>query len=341
MTSRRGCGASQDPPPDPFLERERLQLHAPLQLLGGSFRFQSSNTQLLRLVDWAFAGLPAHQFSGRSPQFTVRLVLNRVPRANARLEPPNLTLVGGAGLLGGVAGSSNFVAVSPAQGSALVAVSRSMLRFPYHTRYELIEFAVFTLAARAQELIPLHAACVSRGERGVLLMGPSGAGKSTLALHCLLRELEFVSEDAVFVAPTDLRATGIANFLHLCPDTLHWLSRQQADLIRGSAVIRRRSGVRKFEVDLRRDGRRLAASPPHLAAVVFLSARAGGKSLLRSLSRAEVRSRLAAAQPYAASQPQWPTFARALERLGGFELRRGRHPLEAADALQRLLECAG
>jgi serine kinase of HPr protein (carbohydrate metabolism regulator) len=59
----------------------------------------------------------------------------------------------------------------------------------YLTRYELIEFAVFTLAQRVQGLVPLHAACVGRAGRGLLLMGGSGAGKSTLALHCLARRL--------------------------------------------------------------------------------------------------------------------------------------------------------
>jgi HPr Serine kinase C-terminal domain len=341
MTLHHRCAPGADPPPDPFLEQEPVRERGPLQLLGGSFRFESNSEQLLRWVDWAYAGLPAHALSARSPRLTVRLVLNPAGRAHSRIEPPPLTLMGGAGLLGAVAGGSNFVAMSPAQGSALVGVSRSMLRFPYHARYELIELAVFTLAARAQQLMPLHAACVSVADRGMLLMGPSGAGKSTVALHCLSGGLDFVAEDAVFVAPRNLRATGIANFLHVRADTLHWLSRKDATLIRHSEVIRRRSGVRKFEVDLRGGVYRLADSPPRLAGVAFLSARAGGKTLLRPLSGAEVRSRLVAAQPYAASQPQWKTFARSLERVGGFELRRGRHPQESVEALRQLLESSG
>ena len=36
--------------------------------------------------------------------------------------------------------------------------------------------AVFTLAARVQQLVPLHAACVGLKGRGVLIMGASGAG---------------------------------------------------------------------------------------------------------------------------------------------------------------------
>jgi hypothetical protein len=337
MKPRQPRGGS-DPSPDPFAEHEPQRTRAPLQLLGGRFHFESGSPELLRLVDWAYAGLPAHELSGRTPDFKVRLVLNGAgPRLRGRREPPDLTLVAGAGFLGGVAGPASFVALSPRERGALVVVAREMLGFPYHARYELIEFAVFTLAARAQQLLPLHAACVSREGRGLLLMGPSGAGKSTVALHCLLRGLDFVAEDAVFVAAKGLLATGIANFLHVCPDTLRWLSGPQARVIRAAPTIRRRSGVRKYEVDLRRSGHRLAATPAKLSGLVFLSPKPGGKTLLRELSAREVRTRLAAAQPYAAGQPQWRRFAAGIEQRGGFELRRGRHPQDSAAALHELL----
>src|SRR5258708_36266490 len=128
-----------------------------------------------------------------------------------------------------------------------------MLRFPYHTRYEVIEFAVFTLASRAQRLVPLHAACVGLDGRGILLMGPSGSGKSTVALQCLLDGFDFLSEDSVFVAPNSMRATGTANFLHVREDSLCWLGRSRArSMIRNSPIIRRRSGAGQFERDLPR-----------------------------------------------------------------------------------------
>jgi hypothetical protein len=193
-----------------------------------------------------------------------------------------------------------------------------MLRFPYHTRSELIEFAVYTLAARTQGLAALHAACVGKGGRGVLLMGASGAGKSTVALHCLLRGLDFLSEDAVFVQSSTMLATGAPNFMHVRSDSLRWLGRSRAaTAIRRSPVIRRRSGVRKFELDLRRGGFRLARAPLKLEAIVFLSARTAGKGpLLRPLERADMLARLELAQAYAAGQPEWPAFrARSPRRL--------------------------
>jgi hypothetical protein len=140
--------------------------------------------------------------------------------------------------------------------------------------------------------------------------------------------LDFLSEDSVFVAPDTMLATGVANFLHVRADSLGWLGRsREAAAIARSPVIRRRSGVEKFEVDLRRGRFQLAKSPLRIVGVVFLS----------SLSKSDLRANLAFEQAYGASQPQWRTFDRNLSHLGAFELRRGRHPLEAVEALRSLL----
>jgi hypothetical protein len=326
---------------DPFRELPPRMIREPLQLLGGRFRFETNSRELLRLVDSAYAGLPRHRLPGVVPRLRVGLLLSPPgqPRPNRRLEPPALNLFSAAGFLGGTTHSSDVVAVAPREKAALVVVSPKMLRSPYHTRCELIDFAVLTLAARAQGLVSLHAACVGRGGHGILLMGSSGAGKSTVALQCLLQGLDFLSEDAVFVAPDTLRATGIANFLHVRADSLRWVERPgDAAPIRDSPVIRRRSGVKKFELDLRHGGYRLAPSPLRIGAVVFLSAQKSHDGpLLRPLSKSTLLAKLANAQAYAANQPGWTTFAERLSDLGGFELRRGRHPLEAVGVLQSLL----
>jgi hypothetical protein len=170
-------------------------------------------------------------------------------------------------------------------------------------------------------------------------MGPSGAGKSTVALQCLLEGFSFLSEDSVFVTPDTLLATGVANFLHVRADSLKWVasSREQAK-IRGSKVIQRRTGVRKYEVDLRSGGYRLAERALKISGIVFLSARSGaGQPLLKRLGRAETLRRLVAEQAYAASQPPWATFTRNVGRLPAFELRRGQHPNDSVAALRELI----
>jgi hypothetical protein len=170
-------------------------------------------------------------------------------------------------------------------------------------------------------------------------MGPSGAGKSTVSLQSLLQGLDFLSEDSVFVAPDTMLATGVANFLHVRSDSLRWVGRaHDMAAIRKSPVIRRRSGAAKFELDLRRDGFRLAPAPLKIVAVVFLSAqRAGGRPLLQSLPKSRMLASLTAAQAYAANQPGWSRFSKSVAKLGAYEMLRGRHPLETVEVLFDLL----
>jgi len=331
------------PPPDPFGERRSVARCERLRVLGGAFDFETDSARLLRIVRAAYAQLPVHRIAASTPRFRVRLVLT--PGANARRpraspgEPPAVRALAADGLLCGAMDRANFVALTPQQRSALIVVAGDMLRYPYHVRYELLEFAVYVLAARVQGLVPLHAACLGRDDEGVLLMGPSGAGKSTVVLHGLLAGLDFLAEDSVLVTPAGLLATGVANFVHLRRDSLRFLAGpERRALLRRAAHIRRRSGVEKLEIDLRRLRCRLASAPLRIRAMVFLSARhaASGRLLVR-LPRRTVLARLAAAQRYAAQQPGWTAFHEQVARLPGYELRRGSHPLAAVEALRELL----
>lgn len=334
---------------DPFGERSDGLLRIRRQILGGSFEFASESRELMRLIRWAYDGLPPHRLGESPARMTVRLVLGghmeseraaRNARAGGVPEPPPFAMLSGPGLLCGAGDRSTLAVMSAEQGAALIVAARDLLRFPYHLRYELIEFAVFTLAARVQGLMPLHAACVGRGRRGLLLIGESGAGKSTAVLHCALRGLDLVAEDSLFVAPRSLLATGVANFLHVRRESLRFLPPAEASLIRRAPIIRRRSGVRKFEIDLRQRRFRLAPRPLAIDGLVALSARGAGRGpLLVPISSREALERLRLSQPYAASQPGWRTFAQRMRTVPAFELRRGRHPRESAEALEQL--CGG
>lgn len=335
--------ASNVPPADPFGEQQPPMLREQAQVLGAQFAFETNSPELLAIVSHAYQQLPAHTFSHAPPRFTVRLFLT--PSACTSVagnEPPQVRPLAGGGLLCGALDESSFAIIDPARQSALLIVSERMLQFPYHLRYELIEFAIYTLAARAQGLVPLHAACIGRSGCGILLMGPSGAGKSTVTLQCVLGGLDFLAEDSVLVQPESLLATGLASFLHLRHDSLQFLTNSvHAASIGNSPLIQRRSGVEKLEIDLRGSSHVLAPSPLRTAAVVFLSNDgAPGQPLLVPVHRETLASRLAENQRYAASQPGWSAFERGLTRLPAFELRRGRHPLEAAAALSELLEPA-
>ncbi|MBB6186056.1 serine kinase [Rhodanobacter sp. MP7CTX1] len=344
LTEDNGLGfraSVSDAVADPFCERSSHHFSMSRQILGGLFCFESSSEALLDLVEAAYADLPSHQLPMIAPEFRIELRLLPRQISPHAAEPPPVRVQSGAGLLCGVMDASNYVVLAPEQQRALVVASQDMLDHPYYLRYELIEFAVFTLATRGLGLVPLHGACVGRQGRGILLLGASGSGKSTLALHSLLQGLDFLAEDAVFVQPESLLATGVANYLHVQADALRFVDDEETRRwISQAPVIRRRSGVEKFEVDLRQERGRLAAAPLELVGAVFVSSEAaeGPDVLLGPVPADEIAARLFADQLYAAGQPGWHRFVERLTQQGVHLLRRGRHPRDSVDALRWLLD---
>ena len=326
---------------DPFCERSSHRFSMQKQILGGCFKFESNSEALLHLVEGAYAGLPQHHLPVAASPFHIELRLVSRYALPESVEPPPMQMQSGSGLLSSVMDAFNYVMLVPDQQRALIVASEDMLSRPYYLRYELLEFAVFTLATRGLGLVPLHSACVGRDGRGLLLLGSSGSGKSTLALHSLLHGLDFLAEDAVFVHPESMFATGVANFVHVQADALRFLDNDDTRRwISQAPVIRRRSGVEKFEADLRDGHGRLAMTPLELAGAVFVSREPASHpdALLSAVPAQEAMAWLANEQPYAAGQPGWHEFAQRLVQLGAHQLRRGSHPSASVNALRRLLD---
>jgi hypothetical protein len=326
---------------DPFGEDADASLQVRLTALGGDFVLTSPARQLLELAAEAFGGLPRLRVGRRPARFAVRLVLNEHRPGWARGQaPPPPAFSAGAGLLCAAIDAGNFAVIDVDMSRAMISVSKAMLEHPYYPRYELIELAFLTLAARAQGLVPLHAACVGTNGKGVLLIGASGAGKSTLCLHALGGGLQLLSEDSAFVSPTSLRVTGVPNYLHLAQDAPGFLPRGALRrTIERSPVIRRRSGARKFEVDIRELRAAAPPSPLRLVATVALSRRPAGRAgTLTPLDRDASVSTLRREQPYAVHRSHnWAAFERRFAELPAYELRRAEHPSIAAEQLLSLL----
>jgi hypothetical protein len=325
---------------DPFGEDLGTRLNARVSVLGGDFTVTTSAPRLLDLVNEAYGGLPEQRLERRSSHLTVRLLLNDRRQTWTRGDaPPPPVLSSGAGLLCATIDAGNFAIVDVGMARALICVSKDMLQQPYYPRYELVELAFLALASRVQALVPLHAACVGASGNGVLLMGASGTGKSTLCLHALAGGLQLLSEDSAFVAPKSFRVTGAPNYLYLAQDALAFL--QPGALRRAierSPVIQRRSGARKFQVDLRKLRAETARKPLRLLATVFLSRRAAGRRrILEPLDRDACVSRLRREQPYALRRSAgWDAFERRVAALPSYELRRTEHPDIAVRQLRGL-----
>ncbi len=323
---------------DPFAERRRRTWRRRYLVLGARIEFECETAALASVVDAAYGGLPATRARRGTPVYRVslRFVADGTGRLRAAPQP---RFSSGGGLISATIDASNYSVVAPADRSALVVASPAMLARPYDLRCELLEFAVFTLVARDQPVLPLHAACVGVGDRAVLLLGASGAGKSTATLQCMLAGLGVLAEDVVFVEPQRLTVTGVPNYVHLRLETPRLLAPPLARRIRRAPVIRRRnSGVRKYEVDLRGTASSGLRLPARLVGVVMLSRKVSGNgSLMRELPARELLRALDRDQPYARARPFWRTLRAGLRRLPKFRLERGATAADTATALAGLL----
>ena len=82
-----------------------------------------------------------------------------------------------------------------ASGMASIWVTRATVADTDTFRYQFLESMAYSLL-EALHVVALHAACVQRNGRGVLLAGESGAGKSSLAYACARDGWIYVSDDS-------------------------------------------------------------------------------------------------------------------------------------------------
>jgi hypothetical protein len=324
---------------DPFGERKRSRWRRTFAVLGCRLEVAADDRRLMSLASMAFGGLPDDAPRGRMPRLHLEIRLASGGESQARRSPAAVRTSSVGGLLCGAMSAHDFAIICPREALAWVSISEALLSQPYFARYELLEFAIYTLAARVRRLVPLHGACIAMGKRAVLMLGDSGAGKSTLAWQALAQGFSLLAEDAVFVAPGELRATGMPNYLHLLPASLRFIPAGRGrEKLRAAPIIRRRSGARKHEIDLRKGWRGAMTTDAKLVAVVSLSKRrASNGALLRPLDPGRVRALLAGHQPYAAGQPGWREFLDRMQAVPLVELRRGPEPADAVIELRRWL----
>jgi hypothetical protein len=104
--------------------------------------------------------------------------------------------------------------------TAFMRVADSTSRRRAWFRYHFLEALTLT-ALDSLAFTPLHAACVARNGKGVLLCGDSGAGKTSLAYACAKAGWTFVSDDAVhFVSGRDGTVVGNPWRAHLRPSSV-------------------------------------------------------------------------------------------------------------------------
>ncbi len=147
---------------------------------------------------------------------------------------------------------ANSAAFHFANRSGQMQVSAELVPQP-RFRHDLLIPLVIT-ALDSIFFIPLHAACVARNGRGILLCGDSGAGKSTLSYACARRGWTFISDDVVHLTPGRQRiGVGGSHFIHLREPSRDFFPELRA-FQAGTAP----NGKRAIEIDAAKQGLRTA-----------------------------------------------------------------------------------
>jgi len=200
-------------------------------------------------------------------------------------------------------------------------------------RWFYLDALVCTMLAQ-RDVTPLHAACVARGGRGVLLCGASGAGKSTLSLASAAAGWDLVAEDATYAINrgTVGLVRGRPGAVRLRPDALRFFP-----TIAGSSAGVHPNGKATVEVEVDQLGIRTAEAT-HIRAVVMLR-RTTGEAEIRQADPREAAAGLLDAIPWFGSEVRAQherTIGTLVER-GAWELRYDA-PADGVDLLARLLE---
>jgi hypothetical protein len=158
--------------------------------------------------------------------------------------PPCPVVRGQQHLLSIVADAHNQAICDLNAGFAFAWLTEDALQHPSYARYHFLEAIALVLIATSRAT-PIHAACVTRHGRGMLLCGPSGAGKSTLAYACARSGWTFTSDDSSYLKhyTHELRVVGNSHQLRFRPS-----ARDLFPELRGRGVTPRAEGKPSIEV---------------------------------------------------------------------------------------------
>jgi len=174
---------------DPLLSDIDLPLRALYYPLGFSVEISTNSKEVLAGAEESW-GLFQRIFSEPAVQLRIGVV-----EGSQEKFPPAPVCRAQRNLFACVADARNYSVSDLKEGFAFAWLTQSVVENRAYTRYSFIEGMAWSLL-EALYLTSIHGACVSRGERGVLLCGDSGAGKSSLAFACARAGWTFLADDS-------------------------------------------------------------------------------------------------------------------------------------------------
>lgn len=247
-----------EPVEDPLLYRFPLELREVLYPMGYPVEIATNSSSVIQAAReaWPGAAQPAAA-SGIAARFAV------TPGAGVRGDAP--VLRGQEHLVSWVLDHENFAFADLNRGFLFGWLTEDVVRDRGWLRYHVLEAIIYTMLG-ALYCTPVHAACIARKGRALLLCGDSGAGKTSLAYACAKRGWTYVADDATYIPRNRRRPVALGR-----PDQIRFRA-SAAELfseLRGFKPVVRPNG--KPDLELSTPGLGLRTAPEaDIAALVFL-----------------------------------------------------------------------
>jgi hypothetical protein len=260
---------------DPLLCNVELPLRAVFYPLGFAFEIVTNSQAVLDA-----AGESWRHSRPRDSGPTVQLRIGVTARVSGSC-PPAPVARGQQHLISLVADAQNHAICDLNAGFAFAWLTEDALQNRSYARYHFIE-AVALILISTTYATPIHAACVSRYGRGMLLCGPSGAGKSTLAYACARRGWIFTSDDASYLRhhANELRVVGNSHQVRFRPS-----AKDLFPELRGRNITPRAEGKPSIEVPTAELPGILTADETLVHHIILLNRVPSAYAELRSLPR--------------------------------------------------------
>ena len=253
-------------PPGSLLEQLQPTLGRDVRLAGETLRFETDDARVLALAETLFASYGPPADDAGEPMLL--RVLVHAPPAPEPLFPKPVYRTHGH-LFTVALGPHDSGAADVVSGQAFAIVSPALVEVGWRLQQQVIAALSLGMLGPARGYLPLHAACLTRGGRSVLVHGPSGAGKSTFTYAAVRRGYRVVSEDALQIGG-DGRVWGIPWQFQLLPDVARFFPE-----LAGLEPRLQANGELKIDVDLARlHPGRVAPSAP-LGPLLLLVRRPG------------------------------------------------------------------
>jgi hypothetical protein len=179
-------------PQDALLSDLQLHLEKEFFPLGYPVRFFTNDPAVLVAAEESFGhARPAHRGSG----LNIRIGVTHREPAVCPPEPIRRQI---DHLFSLVSDSENQAILDLKTGANFTWLTSAVSANRPYLRTHFLEKAVYLLLG-ATVVTDLHAACVARNGKGILLCGDSGAGKSTLAYACARSGWTYISDDTSYL----------------------------------------------------------------------------------------------------------------------------------------------